>query len=100
TRMTRKSRRKGFRYAGEKAGSPETFVPGELPIRGQTIPTRTGFLPVFDLRFFPDNPRVYSLVHGDDHEPSQEAIERKLLEMDHVKHLIQDIKNHGGLIEP
>ncbi len=78
----------------------EGFVEGDLPIRGETIKTRTGYLPVFDLQFYPDNPRVYSLVHSNEHEPSQETIERKLLELEHVKQLVQDIKNHGGLIEP
>ncbi len=32
--------------------------------------------------------------------PSQADIERKLLEMDHVKSLIQDIKRDGGLTDP
>lgn len=33
-------------------------------------------------------------------EPRQDDIQRKLLELDHVKALIQDIKRNGGLTDP
>lgn len=75
--------------------------PGEtLLIRGVEIPVETTTLPQDKLRFFVDNPRVYSILRVDGEEPSQEDIERKLLEMDHVKALIQDIKRDGGLNDP
>jgi hypothetical protein len=76
------------------------FVRNELPIRGVLVGTQLGYLKVSQLRFYPDNPRVYSLVHSDDGEPSQEEIQAQLLQLDHVKQLIQDIKSHGGLLEP
>jgi len=71
-----------------------------LLIRGVEIPVETTTLPQASLRFFVDNPRVYSILRSDGEEPSQAAIERKLLEMDHVKALIQDIKRDGGLTDP
>ena len=81
--------------------------PTELPapndtirIRGQDIPIVTTFLDHKQLRFFVENPRVYSILRADGSEPTQDDIERKLLEMDHVKALIQDIKRDGGLTEP
>lgn len=75
--------------------------PGEtLLIRGVEVPVSTTTLPQAELRFFVDNPRVYSIVRVDGEEPSQADIERKLLEMDHVKALIQDIKRDGGLTDP
>src|SRR5262249_34871434 len=53
------------------------------------------------LHFYPENPRIYSLLrHDDNHEITQEAIEAQLLEMEHVRALKEDIKRNGGLIEP
>ena len=77
-----------------------TEVGDTLLIRGVDIPVQTTTLSQADLRFFVDNPRVYSILRSDGEEPSQSDIERKLLEMDHVKALIQDIKRDGGLTDP
>ena len=77
-----------------------TKVEDTLLIRGFDIPVQITTLPPADLRFFVDNPRVYSILRSDGEEPSQSDIERKLLEMDHVKALIQDIKRDGGLTDP
>lgn len=71
-----------------------------LLIRGVEVPVRILTIPQANLQFFVDNPRVYSILRSDGLEPSQEDIERKLLEMDHVKSLIQDIKLDGGLTDP
>jgi len=71
-----------------------------MTIRGTIVPTSTGLIKVSELRFYSDNPRVYSLVHSDGVEPEQEEIEEELQKQDHVKDLVQDIKSHGGLIEP
>lgn len=71
-----------------------------LLIRGVEVPVVTSTIAQKDLRFFVDNPRVYSILRIDGEEPSQADIERKLLEMDHVKSLIQDIKRDGGLTDP
>ena len=69
-------------------------------IRGVDVPVKTKILPQDTLRFFVDNPRVYSILRAEGGEPSQKDIERKLLEMDHVKSLIQEIKRDGGLTDP
>jgi hypothetical protein len=79
--------------SSQKAG--ETLL-----IRGTEIPVRTQMLDQSKLQFFPDNPRVYSVLRADGKAPTQEEIRDRLLEMEHVKHLIQDIKSNGGLIEP
>ncbi|MCY4560204.1 MAG: hypothetical protein OXF79_28370 [Chloroflexi bacterium] len=72
-----------------------------LLIRGTEIPVTTTTLRQDTLRFFVDNPRVYSVLRRDgDAEPSQEEIQAKLLDMDHVKELIQDIRRDGGLTDP
>jgi len=83
------------------AGKMVSALPSEtLLIRGVEVPVQTTTLPQADLLFFVDNPRVYSILRADGEEPSQADIERKLLEMDHVKALIQDIKRDGGLTDP
>ena len=72
-----------------------------LLIRGKEIPVLTTTLRQDTLRFFVDNPRVYSVLRKDGTaEPSQEEIQAKLLDMDHVKELIHDIKRDGGLTDP
>ena len=78
-----------------------TNTSGEtILIRGVDIPVQAITLSPADLRFFIDNPRIYSILRPDGKEPSQDDIERKLLQMDHVKALIQDIKRDGGLTDP
>ena len=77
-----------------------TPVGDTLLIRGVDVPVQITALSHADLRFFVDNPRVYSILRSDGEEPSQAVIERKLLDMDHVKALIQDIKRDGGLTDP
>ena len=58
-------------------------------------------LPHDTLKFYPDNPRIYSVIHDDaDEIPSQERIEECLQDMEHVKELRDDIEENGGLIEP
>jgi hypothetical protein len=69
-------------------------------IRGVEVPVETALMDQSQLRFFVDNPRVYSILRADGGQPSQWDIERKLLEMDHVKALVQDIKRDGGLTDP
>jgi hypothetical protein len=52
------------------------------------------------LQFFVDNPRIYSLVRNAGKSPTQDEIEEKLLDMEHVRRLIIDIKENGGLVDP
>lgn len=69
-------------------------------IRGKEVPVRTEYLEQDQLRFYPDNPRVYSVVRGNGEVPTQEQIQKRLLDMEHVRELIQDIRLNKGLIEP
>ena len=75
-------------------------VTNSILIRGQEIPVTNQNLEQGKLRFYPENPRVYSVLHGDAESPTQDEIEKRLLEMEHVRELIQDIKINQGLIEP
>ncbi len=69
-------------------------------IRGQEVPVKNANLEQSKLRFYPENPRVYSVLRGNGDTPTQDEIQRRLLEMEHVRELIQDIKINQGLIEP
>jgi hypothetical protein len=85
----------------DKGGTASALtVEGTILIRGNEIPIHTENIEQAKLRFYPDNPRVYSVVRGNGSVPRQEEIQKRLLEMEHVKELIQDIKLNGGLIEP
>lgn len=53
------------------------------------------------LRFYPDNPRVYSVLQvSDETKPEQTKIQELMCSMDHVKQLKESIKSNGGLIDP
>ena len=54
----------------------------------------------FDLKFYPKNPRVFSLLNVAEEEPDQETILKKMVQMDHVKELKLAIESNGGLIDP
>lgn len=82
------------------ASMSEGFAPYSLALKGSVVEARIGKLKIADLRFYAKNPRVYSVVRGDGVEPTQSDIETALLEEEHVRSLIQEIREAGGLIEP
>jgi hypothetical protein len=71
-----------------------------LTIRGVEVPVENRAIEHDRLRFFRDNPRIYSIVRAGGHEPSQAEIEEQLLQLDHVRLLIADIRTNGGLTDP
>ncbi len=71
-----------------------------LMINGQEIPVEIYDISHGDLKYYPDNPRIYSIVSGDGGIPDQAEIEKRLKSMDHVKVLIQSIRSNGGLTDP
>ena len=52
------------------------------------------------LNFYPENPRVYSVLNGNNYTPTQTEIEELMCKKDHVKQLKESIKSNGGLIDP
>ena len=70
-----------------------------IDISGTRINVRIEELPVLELRFYEDNPRVYTILRSNGGSPSQDEIEEHMLSMDHVKTLRQSIKE-VGLIDP
>jgi len=78
----------------------DSWAEGALTLSGKEIPVHTGFLRVGELQFYPLNPRLYSIVSAGEKDPSQEAILKKLVAMDHVRQLVQSIRANGGLTDP
>lgn len=76
------------------------WVDDSLTLCGKEIPVRLGKLPQTELKFYPENPRLYSIVRAGEAEPSQSTIEKKLGAMDHVKQLAQSIRANSGLTDP
>jgi hypothetical protein len=71
-----------------------------ITLNGIEVPFTECFIPHVDLKYYPENPRIYSIICSGNGDPSQEEIEKKLSDMDHVKQLIQSIKANKGLIDP
>lgn len=71
-----------------------------ITLQGREIDIVRRKLPQSDLRFYLQNPRVYSIVHNDGDDPDQDDILEALAKMDHVKQLVQAIRQNGGLTDP
>jgi ParB-like nuclease family protein len=69
-------------------------------IRGNEVPVVIKHLAHTKLSYYLENPRVYSSLHGKGKTPTQEEIQERLLDMEHVRELINDIRINQGLIEP
>ena len=73
---------------------------GSITIMGKEINVTHCLVSQVGLCFYPENPRIYSIVHRDGDSLSQEEIEERLGSQDHVKQLVQSIQANGGLIDP
>ncbi len=75
------------------------FTEGTLTLKKEEIVVKNCLMNQAELRFYTDNPRIYSFVFAGDEELSQDEIEKRLTELDHVKQLLQSIKANGGLLD-
>jgi len=71
-----------------------------LIINGKEIPVQIMDVPVNDLKYYVENPRIYSIISSDGGVPDQGEIEKRLKNMDHVKVLMHSIRGNGGLTDP
>ena len=53
-----------------------------------------------ELKFYTENPRVYSVLNILGGDPTQEDIQEHMCSLDHVKQLKLSIESNGGLIDP
>jgi hypothetical protein len=71
-----------------------------ITLRGKEIDLKVGYINQADLKFFPENPRIFSIIAATDRLPSQEEIQEILQKREHVRQLTQSIKANGGLTDP
>jgi len=81
---------------------PSDATPDVMLLRNKEIPVMSCALPQSQLKFYAENPRIYSSVWLDeDEQPTQETIFSVLAKAEHVREvLVPSIRNNGGLIEP
>src|SRR5690242_12417170 len=81
---------------------PVDAIPDTMVLQKRELAFLSCSLPQLELKFYPENPRIYSSVWIDEDErPSQEAIFAVLSKSDHVREtLLPSIRDNGGLIEP
>lgn len=74
----------------------------KIVLNGREIVTQFMQIELSNISFWKDNPRIYSLIKSKyDREPSNEEIFQVLWAFDdHVRELVQQIKQNNGLIEP
>ena len=72
-----------------------------ITIRGKEIPVRTVSIRQATLRFYSENPRIYSAVWKEGSStPTQHEIFEAIAKMEHVREvLVPSIRQNGGLIE-
>ena len=70
-----------------------------LTVSKQQVPVTIKMERVSNLRFYPENPRIYTIVTAGGANPSQDDIFAALREQKHVLQLVKDIREHGGLID-
>ena len=75
---------------------------GKIQIQNETIEYRERELKVDELKFWPENPRVYSALRQKlfGEEPTQKDIEEVMITLENVKRLRSSIKAFGGLTHP
>lgn len=75
---------------------------GKIQIQNETIEYREREMKVDELKFWPENPRVYSALRQKlfGEEPTQKDIEEVMTALENVKRLRSSIKAFGGLTHP
>lgn len=72
-----------------------------IRIDGKDIIASEMDIPLVNLLYYPDNPRIKSIIEAEfGDNPSQEQIESKMKSLDHVKELRRSIIANDGLLEP
>lgn len=78
----------------------DEFSKSHFMIQNRKVEVLEGEIDQEMLSFYPDNPRIYSIVCSAGETPSQSKIFETLSKMEHVKRLYQSIKLNGGLTDP
>jgi hypothetical protein len=78
----------------------KSSIAGVMRLKNHDVPTESREIERKKLKFYVDNPRIYSLVRTDGRVPDQDEICEQLQDLEHVKELVHDISANGGLIDP
>ena len=78
----------------------ENVVDDYLVIGKEKYPIKKCEIEQNKLKFYPENPRVYSVLNINNYVPTQKEIEELMCKKEHVKRLKESIKSNGGLIDP
>ncbi|MCK9211868.1 MAG: ParB N-terminal domain-containing protein [Ignavibacteriaceae bacterium] len=78
----------------------DVFTKDYITISGKEIEVESGFINHEKLKYYADNPRIYSIIYAGEKSLSQNEIEERLSDKEHVRLLIQSIKANGGLTDP
>lgn len=78
----------------------KTAVEDYIVIGKEKYKTRKCEIEQSKLIFYPENPRVYSILNSNNDVPTQKEIEELMCRQEHVKQLKESIKANGGLIDP
>lgn len=78
----------------------DDFLDDALTINGKEIPVKVGYFLQEKLKFYPENPRLYSIIFAGEKALTQKEIEERLTDKDYVNVLAQSIKANGGLTDP
>jgi hypothetical protein len=70
-----------------------------LTVGSRELPYALRRMPVANLRYYEDNPRIYSLIAEKSLKGDQAGIERELWNLSSTHKLFQDVKANGGLLE-
>jgi hypothetical protein len=70
-----------------------------MMIGNKKIPVRTEEIDIFQLDYYPENPRINYVLSKYGDQLDQNTIEESLWTLDSTKSLAQDIRRNGGLIE-
>ncbi|MBU1102480.1 hypothetical protein KJ853_02375 [Patescibacteria group bacterium] len=72
-----------------------------IDLGGERIPVEYKKLDIFELKFYPENPRILSIVmQKPKMKTSDELIDKELFERNETRKLSRSIEKHGGLIHP
>ena len=75
-------------------------MPNYVPIGNRQVPSEYKEISHSELEFYPENPRIHSILMSGDTEPTQADIESALIKLPHVAKLKKEIEQFGGLAEP
>lgn len=71
-----------------------------IKIKGIDYPIYEEELDQKQLKYYKDNPRIYSVINTAGYDPTQQEIEEQMCRLDHIRELKTSIVEFGGLAEP